>query len=156
MAYLPDRLHHQLTAATSVAGLESRSCRSLGPPCSVCLLTLGALALSIMERKFSAEARGEDGDAAALLGDGSAVSFSFTIRAEFSSLSFSELSVSRPISDLRDVFSAARDSTCVANSSVSACFLSLDRLADSLFDCFLFSRFNSLSSLTDKSDGTAL
>jgi hypothetical protein len=44
----------------------------------VCLLTLGALALSIMERKFSAEARGEDGDAAALLGDGSAVSFSFT------------------------------------------------------------------------------
>jgi hypothetical protein len=46
--------------------------------CSVCLLTLGALALSIMERKFSAEARGEDGDAAALLGDGSAVSFSFT------------------------------------------------------------------------------
>jgi hypothetical protein len=43
-----------------------------------------------------------------------------TIRAEFSSLSFSELSVSWPISDLRDVFSAARDSTCVANSSVSA------------------------------------
>lgn len=78
MAYLPDRLHYQLTVATSVAGLKSRSYRSLGPTCSVCLLTLGALALSIMERKFSAEARGEDGDAAALLGDGSAVSFSFT------------------------------------------------------------------------------
>lgn len=65
-------------------------------------------------------------------------SLSFPIRAEFSSLSFSELSDSLLISDLSDVFSAVSDSTCVARSSVSACFLSLDRLADSLFDCFLF------------------
>jgi hypothetical protein len=47
------------------------------------LLTAGALVLLIMERKFSAVARGEDEDAAALFGDGSgrvgtAVSLSFT------------------------------------------------------------------------------
>jgi len=149
---------HQLTAATSVDGLESRSCRSLGLPCSVCRLAPGALVVpSIIDRKFSAVGRGEGEDAAAF-GDGSAGagtsgSFSFTIRAEFSNLSCSELSVSLPISDLRDVFSAVRDSTCVASSSVSTCFLSLDRLADSLFDCFLFSRFSSLSSLIDKSAG---
>jgi hypothetical protein len=45
----------------------------------VCLLTPAALALSIMERKFSAAAHGEDEDVAALsAGVGAAVSFSFT------------------------------------------------------------------------------
>jgi hypothetical protein len=49
----------------------------------VCLLTPAALALSIMERKFSAAAPGEDEDVTAVCGDGSAgvsaaVSFSFT------------------------------------------------------------------------------
>jgi len=96
----------------------------LGLPCSVCRLAPGALVVpSIIDRKFSAVGRGEGEDAAAF-GDGSAGagtsgSFSFTIRAEFSNLSCSELSVSLPISDLRDVFSAVRDSTCVASSSVS-------------------------------------
>jgi hypothetical protein len=51
---------------TSVAGLKSRIFQSIGSSCSVCLLMIGAFELSIMEKKFSAGAQGEDGDAGAL------------------------------------------------------------------------------------------
>lgn len=69
-----------------------------------------------------------------------------TINAVFSSLSFSESPLSSSSSHLRATFSMFKDSQHFTNSSYSACFLSLDFLADSLFACFLLSRFNCLSS----------
>lgn len=73
------------------------------------------------------------------------VFFSLSINVAFSSFSVLEFSVNRLISDLSATFSADKASTFRASSSVSACFLNLDLLADSRLDCFLLSLFSSRS-----------
>jgi len=62
-------------------------------------------------------------------------------------ISRSEASLST--ADLSFIFSVAYRSNMLPSSSVSACFRSLERLADSLFDCFLLCRFSSRSSAAD-------
>ena len=68
-----------------------------------------------------------------------ASTLSFSVRMSRSEASFSTASLSF-------IFSVAYRSNMLPSSSVSACFRSLERLADSLLDCFLLCRFNSRSS----------
>ena len=72
---------------------------------------------------------------------------SFSTRMSRSEASFSTASFSFK-------FSVAYRSNMLPNSSVSACFRSRERLADSLLDCFLFCRFNSRSSVVVVEEGS--